>query len=106
MNKWPLSAKITVWVLGVAFCAVFACTGETAHRNIKLEQITDELANANVELKEKNDICNLGIEIKLNCTDPPFPTEEYFRQQEVLFRKLGLADTYRHIWSDKYPVKK
>lgn len=50
----------------------FACTGETAHRNIKLEQITDELANANVELKEKNDICNWGIEIKQNCTDPPF----------------------------------
>lgn len=105
MNKWPLSAKITVWVLGVAFCAVFACTGETAHRNIKLEQITDELTNANVELKEKNDICNLGIEIKLNSTDPPFPTEEYFRQQEVLFRKLGLADTYRRIWVEKYPVK-
>ncbi|WPX41193.1 hypothetical protein QET93_003625 [Akkermansia sp. N21116] len=104
-NKWPLSAKITVWVLWVAFCAVFAGTGKTVHRNIKLEQITDELANANVGLKKENDICNLGIEVQLNLTDPPFPTEEYFRQQEILSRKLSLANTYRRIWVEKYPVK-
>lgn len=31
----------------------FAGTGKTVHRNIKLEQITDELANANVGLKKR-----------------------------------------------------
>ena len=97
---------MTVWALGILLLVGFACWTKMAHHNIKLEQITDELANANVKLKEENDIWNLGIEVKLNSTDPPFPTEEYFRQQEVLFRKLGLADTYQHIWSDKYPVKK
>ncbi len=104
-NKWPFSAKITVWVLGIMFSVIFAFTGETIHHNIKLEQVTDELANANVELKKENDICNLGIEVKLNLTDPPFPTEEYFRQQEILSRKLSLANTYRRIWMEKYPVK-
>ena len=104
-NKWPFSAKITVWVLGIMFSVIFAFTGETSHHNIKLEQVTDELANANVELKKENDICNLGIEVQLNLTDPPFPTEEYFRQQEILSRKLSLANTYRRIWMEKYPVK-
>lgn len=76
-----------------------------AHYNIKQEQVVAKLLSANIELKKENDICNLGIEVQLNLTDPPFPTEEYFRQQEILSRKLGLANTYRRIWVEKYPVK-
>lgn len=78
-NKWPFSAKITVWVLGIMFSVIFAFTGETIHHNIKLEQVTDELANANVELKKENDICNLGIEVQLNLTDPPISNRRIFQ---------------------------
>ncbi|MCD8247318.1 hypothetical protein [Akkermansia muciniphila] len=104
-NRWPRSAKITVWVLGISLIASFAYWREMRHRNIKQEQVTAELLSANIELKKENDIINWVFEPELNTSDPTYPTEEYIRQQEDRFRAFGLAGTYRHIWSDKYPAK-
>lgn len=105
-QQWPRSAKITVWVLGILLLVGFACWTNMAHHNIKQEQVAAELLSANIELKKENDIINWVFEPELNTSDPTHPTEEYIRRQEDRFRTLGLAGTYRHIWSDKYPVKK
>lgn len=105
-QPWPRSAKITVWVLGILLLASFACWSKMAHHNIKQEQVASELLSANIELKKENDIINWVFDPELNTSDPTHPTEEYIRRQEDRFRTLGLAGTYRHIWSDKYPVKK
>lgn len=97
---------MTVWALGILLLVGSACWTKMAHYNIKQEQVVAELLSANIELKKENDIINWVFEPELNTFDPTHPTEEYIRRQEDRFRTLGLSDTYQHIWSDKYPVKK
>ncbi|WP_295876700.1 hypothetical protein [uncultured Akkermansia sp.] len=105
-QPWPRSARVTVWALGILLLVGSACWTKMAHYNIKQEQVVAELLSANIELKKENDIINWVFEPELNTSDPTHPTEEYIRRQEDRFRTLGLSDTYQHIWSDKYPVKK